>query len=457
MPRTRALATPATLLVLLSLLAGPLASSHAVPAEAGAHALAAKTPGKKTVVLRARAIPMAAPEIANPMRGQYEWLGQAPAPAGFPVKDVYYRDTVSWSRIEPQPGVYDFSLFDEGLARAHHLGGRFGFRVMSYCPGCWLNSTPTWLPRQPGSDQPDYNSEVFLSAWERLMAELGRRYAGDPALGWVDVGGYGAWGEWHVQDGTEITVPNAVRLMNAVLGAFPTQHVIINAMVPKYVDAAMALSTRIGLRVDCLGQTNMFSLLPTSPALQERWRTAPVLSEWCLAPGTSTVLGAEQVRQFHISQVSSPNGRVADLVKADGASAAALVDAAKISGYRYVPAQLRLPRKLPRKGPFSATSVWRNDGSAPTYDDWRVTLQLRKRGRVVRTADLGVDLSRVLPGTSRVRTTLDLGKLRPGAYSVWLTVTDPAGYLAPMNLAVDGGRDGAYRMGKVRVARVRAH
>jgi hypothetical protein len=462
MPRTRVLTTPvalpATLLVLLGLLAAPLTTAQAVPVDAGAHAASvAEKKVAKTVVLRARAIPMAAPEIANPMRGQYEWLGQAPSPAGFPVKDVYYRDTVSWSRIEPQPGVYDFSLFDEGLARAHELGGRFGFRVMASCPGCWLDSTPTWLPRQPGSDQPDYNSEVFLSAWERLMAEIGRRYAGDPALGWVDVGGYGAWGEWHVLDGAEITVPNAVRLMTAVLDAFSTQHVIINAMVPKYVDAAMALSPRIGLRVDCLGEFNMFSLLPTSPVLQERWRTAPVLSEWCLTPATSTVLGAQQVRQFHISQVSSPNGRIADLVASDPASAAGLVDAAKSSGYRYVPTKLRLPRKLPRTGSFSVTSLWRNDGSAPTYDDWRVTVQLRKRGQVVRTADLGVDLRTVLPGTSKVRTTLGLGRLRPGAYSVWLTVTDPAGYLAPMNLAVDGGRDGAYPMGKVRVGRGRAH
>ena len=73
------------------------------------------------------------------------------------------------------------------------------------------------------------------------------------------------------------------------------------------------------------------------------------------------------------------------------------------------------------------------------------------------TADLGVDLRMMLPGTSKVRATLDLGTLRPGAYSVWLTVTDPEGYLAPMNLAVGGARDGAYPLGKVRVARGRAH
>jgi hypothetical protein len=42
-------------------------------------------------------------------------------------------------------------------------------------------------------------------------------------------------------------------------------------------------------------------------------------------------------------------------------------------------------------------------------------------------------------------------------YSLSVTITDPAGYLAPMALAINGRRaDGAYQIGKVRVARGRA-
>ena len=411
---------------------------------------------RRTVVLRSRAIPLSAPEIPNPMRGEYEWLGSSTVPAGFPTTDVYYRDQVSWSRIEPSPGVYDFHWFDEGLARAHELGGRFGFRVMAWCPGCWIDSTPSWLPRQPGTDIPDWDNEVFLSSWERLMKALGDRYASDPALGWVDVGGYGAWGEWHNNNqGAEISVPNAVRVMRSVLDHFPRQHVIINAMVPKYVDSALALSPRMGLRVDCLGEYNMFSLIPTSSTLQERWKTAPVLSEWCLTTGTSTALGAEQVRRLppH-ARWPAPTDTWRTWWRGDPASAAAFVEAAKSSGYRYVPSALRVPRLLPRSGRFPVRLAWRNDGSAPTYDPWRVTLQLRKRGTLVASTDLGIDLTTVLPGTSTFKRSLTLGKLARGRYSVWVTVTDPAGYLAPMNLAIDGrGTDGAYRIGRVRVAR----
>ena len=453
MPTTRARRLlPALLVVpvLLTLLPA-LAQASAERVSTGPTAVA-RTQQRHTVVLRSRAIPMAAPEIANPMRGEYEWLGSSAVPEGFPARDVYYRDQVAWSRIEPSPGVYDFSWFDTGIARAHELGGRFGFRVMAWCPGCWLDATPSWLPRQPGTDIPDWDSETFLAAWERLMTALGDRYADDPAMGWVDVGGYGAWGEWHTTDGGEISVPDAVRLMSAVLDHFPTQHVVINAMVPKYVDAAMTLSPRMGLRVDCLGEYNMFSLLPTSPKLQERWKTAPVLSEWCSTPSTSTALGAEQVRQFHISQVASPNGRVAGMVSSNEQAAAGFVAAAKASGYRYVLSELRVPERLPRDGTFRVRSLWRNDGSAPTYDKWRVVLQLRKRGHVVASANLGVDLRSVLPGTSKRGRTVSVGALRAGRYSLWVTVVDPRGYLAPMNLAVSGRTpEGAYRIGKVRV------
>jgi hypothetical protein len=449
MPRTRALA------LLLALLAVPAwlpASAAGVSTTSSGVTASATWVQRHTVVLRSQAISMAAPEIANTMRGEYEWLGSATVPEGFPARDVYYRDQVAWSRIEPSPGVYDFSWFDAGIARAHELGGKFGFRVMAWCPGCWLDATPSWLPRQPGTDIPAWDDEGFLAAWDRLMTALGDRYAGDPAMGWVDVGGYGAWGEWHTLDGSEISVPDAVRVMSAVLDHFPTQHVVINAMVPKYVDAAMALSPRMGLRVDCLGEYNMFSLLPTSPKLQERWKTAPVLSEWCSTTATSTLLGAAQVRQFHVSQVASPNGRVAGMVSSNPQAAAGFVDAAKASGYRYVLSALRVPTRLPRDGTFRVRSLWRNDGSAPTYDDWQVSLQVRKRGHVIATTDLGVDLRSVLPGISRLKSTVSVGALRPGRYSLWVTVTDPTGYLAPMNLAVAGRTaDGAYQIGKVRV------
>jgi hypothetical protein len=143
-------------------------------------------------------LPWSAPHLPNSLRGPYAWLG-ADGPEGWATPDVHYRDQVYWGRIEVSDGAYDFSWFEAGLAAEEARGGRFGFRVMACCPGCWMHLrddlpavTPSFVPLQPGTDIPDWNSEAFLAQWEQLMAELGARYGDDPRLGWVDVGGYGA-------------------------------------------------------------------------------------------------------------------------------------------------------------------------------------------------------------------------------------------------------------------------
>ena len=94
-------------------------------------------------------------------------------------------------------------------------------------------------------------------------------------------------------------------------------------------------------------------------------------------------------------------------------------------------------------------------GSAPTYDLWRVELELRdSAGHLAYHADTGVNLESVLPGTRAFARMLRLPRLRPGSYTVDLVVRDPAGHLSPMNLAVTGRRsDGSYPLGTVTLTR----
>ena len=83
------------------------------------------------------------------------------------------------------------------------------------------------------SAAPEWNDETFLTRWEALWTELGKRYADDPRLGYVDVGGYGKYGEWWVDGAAlHITDANGLRMIKAVTSAFPTKHVLINTMSP---------------------------------------------------------------------------------------------------------------------------------------------------------------------------------------------------------------------------------
>lgn len=409
----------------------------------------------RLITFRPRTIPAESSEVPNSLRGQYSWLGQEAQPDGWPISDVYYRDQLPWGRIEPAVGVYDLDWFERGLEAAQQHGGRFGFRVLAYCPGCWFDdATPRFVPVQPGTDIPDWNSPEFLTGWERLMNELGSRYDNDPRMGWVDVGGYGSYGEWHVSSGREITDANAARVVAAVLKAFPSTHVVINAMTPRFVLQALKASPRLGLRVDCLGEHDMFSTLATSAEMQERWKTAPVLSEWCGTYTTSTTLGAEQVQQYHISTTSTGNLKVG-FEQMSAGQQKGFLDAARFAGYRYEVRRAVVPAKVDRNARFTVMSRWRNAGSAPTYDDWDVVLRVRdKAGRLVATKALDVDLAKLLPGRSTYRSRVRLRGVKPGRYSLSVAVTDPSGYLAPMNLALRGrSADGDYRVGKVRVRR----
>ena len=241
-------------------------------------------------------------------------------------------------------------------------------------------------------------------------------------------------------------------MVRAVVRAFPTTHVVINAMTPRFVLAALEAHPRLGLRVDCLGEVDMFSTIPTSAEMQQRWKTAPVVSEWCGTTTTSTVLGAKQVRKYHISQVSSGNLKPG-YEERSPAEQAGFEDAARSAGFRYEVTKVTVPSRVARGERVPVVTRWTNAGSAPTYDDWKVVLRARDRnGTTVATRNLRIDLGRLLPGRQTYRSSLRLPKLAKGRYDLAVAVLDPSRYLAPMNLAIQGRTsDGSYRVGSVRV------
>jgi hypothetical protein len=398
-------------------------------------------------------------DLPNSLRGQHTWMGQAAQPAGAPGPDGYDRDKVYWGRLEPASGAYNFTWIEEGLAAAKARGGRYGFRVMTYCPGCWMNFrtdwpkvTPAWIPKQPGTEIPAWNSEEFLSGWERLMTELGRRYGNDPRLGWVDIGGYGSYGEWHLSEGGErITDANGLRIVQAVNRAFPNKHLVINAMTSvEFTLAALATNSKLGIRTDCLGAPNMYSMLAVDARLQDRWKTAPIISEWCHSSNTTMAAGAQQVKDFHVSLVSSGNMPFA-YTSMTAPEQVAFLDAVMSSGYRYAPTKVEVSGVLRPGTVIQVKTDWANQGSAPTYDAWKVVLKLTNgSGSVVATLPLGTELRSLQSGTMTGADSVTLPNIPAGTYGVSIAVTDPSAYLAPMYLPLSGRTgDGAYPLGSL--------
>jgi hypothetical protein len=140
-------------------------------------------------------------------------LGPDYAGEGWPGLTVAYL-RLAWSYLEPEPGVFDWTLVDTVAQRYIQAGRKVAFRFT-----CFESSipyaTPKWLqdagvkgrwfhhitrvmddPHLPGSCwEPDYDDPLFLKHLDLFLAAAAARYDGNPNVAFVDIGTIGIWGE----------------------------------------------------------------------------------------------------------------------------------------------------------------------------------------------------------------------------------------------------------------------
>jgi hypothetical protein len=395
----------------------------------------------------------------------------------------------AWRDLEPSPGQYDFSQIDRKLAQANSRGGKFGFRVISAASGqgalvpqYLMAQMPKgfWFDSTGGSHNdtylPDWNSPAYLDRVTALLSALQAAYSNDPRLGWVDIGLYGNFGEWHLYGlpydpsptgATPITPGNAHRIIDAHVAAFPKQRLIVQTANEDALNYALNLSPRIGWRSDCLGEDGMAGLLQNTTVLsmvKDRWKTAPVLAEYCFAPtGSGLVQRAPgQVSALHIAMVS--NGNLQPWETYTGAEQNAIAAAYTTAGYRFVLDHAKLPGSVQPGGSFAVTTSWSNAGSTPAYDPWQVVFQLRdhQTEAVTWEGTSQLDLQQLTP-TGDPESAADTPQvvndaftlpdsIAAGSYDVALLIRDANGYYDPLALAIQGRQaDGSYGLGTVTV------
>lgn len=126
------------------------------------------------------------------------------------VDNLYFR--IDWNQIQKQPGKLSFpEEWDWMMEAVETKGKRWSFRIMnanrfnedmSSVPDFLANRLPmeSYINQTPRGVQtrfyPAYTEEYF-KWWEELMDMLADSYDDHPLLEFVDVSGYGIWGEGH--------------------------------------------------------------------------------------------------------------------------------------------------------------------------------------------------------------------------------------------------------------------
>lgn len=467
-------------------------------------------------------VPISAKEIVNPERGQYSWhtSNRSANPVDWPVQDTYPRGW--WKHANPSKGKYNFNMVQVGIDAAVASKSCTAFRYMNSCIDCGesdrltlmpdyvtaLDSTwqyvysggasGTWMEGMGDGQSyaiPDWNDPRYISAWTDFMNELGASFNGHPNLSYVDISGYGHYGEGHNYPYNTVyptpaghiqgTKASIKKIAKATLNAFPDTTCLWN-LTTFCIDATnkfsetdtddlflelLAEHPNMGLRYDCVGggptQNGAWGVMRRSQQKAEargvperyqpyhRWKWAPFVTEWCTTvrpvaegagnPTAGTMQeGHDQVSQWHLSLLSSANfqyGYTADFRTAYSNEEVELFyNANKRAGYRYTADAVVMDLRV---SDDSATAhvEWSNLNVAPCYRSWQVTYEVQNAaGDILAEVPSTLDLRTVLPGPVVTDTARIPAEGLPANVPLTLAVrvTDPSGALKPLNLSIDG-------------------
>ena len=345
-----------------------------------------------------------------------------------PLMSVYYYRTV-WTAFEPAREKYAGSPAVATLDRIRELvkakNRYYATRAVTYnskAPGYSrfkVNGCESAVPpyvyeelgakgfEEPGGAKnwvPVFWDEIYIERYNKLAEFLGTRYAGDPSLAYIDIGG-GNWGEMNLRNTGIPSLDNLsvwrehgltpdswhnmiVKLVDGYRRAFPKDQIIMASDFGSYGKADTrdyAIKNGIGFRDDGLGM-DYSRAGRRNVEFERHWPEVLCMFEngyvdWTDAAGSgwgnpeavrSTLDWA--INQCHASIVMVGKGRGAfeayrvyePLVKEFG----------KKLGYRLAVTKASYHDPATSGGSWGISLFWENLGNAPPYRDYAVEISL---------------------------------------------------------------------------------
>ena len=313
----------------------------------------------------------------------------------------------------------------------------------------WLYTETQPEPPAP-IETPDYEDKNLRRSLKNFIAAMGKKYDGDPRIGFITAGLLGTWGEWHTYPKDELFASKTVQaeVMDAYEAAFKITPVLLrypanektyqkapnNKRPMGYHDDSFAWATLdTGKKAD-----NWFYMAALKQAgALDKWKTQPIGGE--IRPEAWGHVFDETIK---IKEVQD----FAECVKQTHASW--LMDSGMFEKKQSKARIERATKGVQRMGyEFHISSVTtdggnitltlENRGVAPFYYDWPIEFGLFAGGKVQHTFKGTGKLTGLLPDDKPRTWTekLDFGKVPAGTYTLLMRVPNLLPKGSPLKFA----------------------
>lgn len=469
--------------------------------------------------LPAHALAFAPGPLDNPLKGFAPFLDGVADPGD--TKAVYPH-SLDWaylalSEMIPDPkdcSRIDWRPLEKFLNQAAAFGNQLTLRFyLTYPDGTGAhpeNGLPACLAKKVklrqddywGVQHPDYDNPALLGTLQNFIGKLGKRYDGDPRIGFLTLGLVGLWGEWHTwpydtdtSDGLPDympTIANQRKIITWMDRAFKVTKV--EARYPELADGALKTAD-MGFHDDsfCYREDGKGVTLPESLGGWEWSQLSGVLRAGLENRWTTNSMGGEvrpEIQAHAFSNYPAGNGVDVDDMKACIELEHTTWKINHVGITKYDPADPKVAAavrtmgyelhvsdayfKPTARGKLTAGVTIENRGVAPFYYRWQVQLGLRdQQGKVVRNWRTDWDLRKIQPLKVRAfpewqstesyldfgrpqynQTTVDLHGVRRGKYELVMRVVNPMPTGKKLRFAnATQGADGWLSLGELKVRR----
>lgn len=424
--------------------------------------------------LTAVAVLSVTPAAASPTPGApVTWtsLSYRPAPADNPLKGFIpyagsyqtFPYSMEWFYLPVRdvmkgPDTFDWAPLERQLNDIARRGHQSVFRFYLDYPG-----KPTGIPQylldqglitKPYDEfgnngvsvSPDYNDPRLVSAITSFITALGRKYDGDPRIGYLTLGLVGFWGEWHTWPYDGWTKPEnwmpPETVLQQILNTFE-QSFSRTRLLARY-PSQLNKNLNIGYHDDSFA----FETLPPvswhfvqrliDEGVTTKWQQEPIGGE--LRPEIQTCLWdapvscpqyedfAESVTQTHATWLINHAAFAGTGYTGDSYFRA--LAAARSLGYELTVTGAALNDR-------QVSVRIENRGTAPFYYNWKTELAaIDTQGRIVKNWDTNWTVSGIQPGqpATEKSTTINTGGLR-GTYTIVMRIANPLKGGIPLRFA----------------------